>query len=238
VLGFTFLRYSPVVTIGMILFEGMTQLDLTGPLEVFSRLSDTKIHLVSKTKDPVRSDRGLTIIPDTTFNDCPEELTVIFVPGGPGVSRVLADDEYIDFIRSRGKAAFITSVCTGSIILAACGLLDGFKATTHWLSLDLLRRFNVETQNSRVVIDRNRITGGGVTSGIDFALTIASILFDDQVAKELQLLIEYNPQPPFLSGHPDVADESMVAKVKAERTEMQKKRLEEIDSFILKHQIT
>jgi cyclohexyl-isocyanide hydratase len=222
----------------MILFEGMTQLDLTGPLEVFSRLSDTKIHLVSKTKDPVRSDRGLTIIPDTTFNDCPEELTVIFVPGGPGVSRVLADDEYIDFIRSRGKAAFITSVCTGSIILAACGLLDGFKATTHWLSLDLLRRFNVETQNSRVVIDRNRITGGGVTSGIDFALTIASILFDDQVAKELQLLIEYNPQPPFLSGHPDVADESMVAKVKAERTEMQKKRLEEIDSFILKHQIT
>jgi cyclohexyl-isocyanide hydratase len=222
----------------MILFEGMTQLDLTGPLEVFSRLPDTKIHLVSKTKDPVRSDRGLTIIPDTTFNDCPEELTVIFVPGGPGVSRVLADDEYIDFIRSRGKAAFITSVCTGSIILAACGLLDGFKATTHWLSLDLLRRFNVETQNSRVVIDRNRITGGGVTSGIDFALTIASILFDDQVAKELQLLIEYNPQPPFLSGHPDVADESMVAKVKAERTEMQKKRLEEIDSFILKHQIT
>jgi cyclohexyl-isocyanide hydratase len=222
----------------MILFEGMTQLDLTGPLEVFSRLPDTKIHLVSKTKDPVRSDRGLTIIPDTTFNDCPEELTVIFVPGGPGVSRVLADDEYIDFIRSRGKAAFITSVCTGSIILAACGLLDGFKATTHWLSLDLLRRFNVETQNSRVVIDRNRITGGGVTSGIDFALTIASILFDDQVAKELQLLIEYNPQHPFLSGHPDVADESMVAKVKAERTEMQKKRLEEIDSFILKHQIT
>ncbi len=227
-----------MVTIGMILFEGMTQLDLTGPLEIFSRFPDTKIHLVSKTRDPVRSDRGLTIIPDTTFNDCPQELTVIFVPGGPGVSRVLGDEEYIDFIRSRGKATFITSVCTGSIILAACGLLNGFKATTHWLSLDLLKRFNVETQNSRVVIDRNRVTGGGVTSGIDFALTIASILFDEKVAKELQLLIEYNPQPPFLSGHPDVADESIVEKVKAERTEMQKKRLEEIDSFILKHQIT
>lgn len=225
-----------MVTIGMILFEGMTQLDLTGPLEVFSRFPDTKIHLISKTTDPVRSDRGLRIIPDTTFSNCPEKLTVIFVPGGPGVSHVLADDEYVDFIRSKGNATFVTSVCTGSLILAACGLLDGYKATTHWLSLDLLRRFNVETQNTRVVIDRNRITGGGVTSGIDFALTIASILFSDPVAKEIQLLIEYNPQPPFHSGHPDVAGEPIVSKVRSEREEMQKKRMEEIDDFILKHQ--
>jgi cyclohexyl-isocyanide hydratase len=220
----------------MILFEGMTQLDLTGPLEVFSRFPDTKVYLISKTADPVRSDRGLTIIPDTSFANCPESLTVLFVPGGPGVSRVLADDECLEFIRSKGNATFITSVCTGSIILAACGLLEGFKATTHWLSLDLLKRFNVDAQNDRVVIDRNRITGAGVTSGIDFALTIALILFGERSAKEIQLLIEYNPQPPFDSGHPDVADELTINKVKSERAAMQQKRMEEIDDFILKHQ--
>jgi len=225
-----------MVTIGMIVFDGMTQLDLTGPLEVFSRFPESKIHLISKEIRPVKCDH-LTIIPDTAFENCPEKLNVLFVPGGPGVSNLLWDKEYLDFIRSKSQATYITSVCTGSIVLAVCGLLDGFKATTHWLSIDLLKRFNVEVSSERVVVDRNRITGGGVTSGIDFALMLASILFGEKRAKEIQLLIEYNPQPPFQSGHPDVAEESIVAAVKKQREEIQKKRLEEIDYFIFKNNI-
>lgn len=221
-----------MIVIGMILFDGMTQLDLTGPLEIFSRFPETKIHLVSKEKKPVRSDAGLTIIPDTSFEDCPENLEILFVPGGRGVSGLLKDNEYLNFIRSRGNSKYITSVCTGSIVLAACGLLNGFKATTHWLSMDLLKRFKVETIDERVVIDRNRITGGGVTSGIDFALTLASILFGEPLAKEVQLLVEYNPQPPFRSGHPSVAEDSLVTRVKEKRAEMQNKRMKEIDDFL------
>lgn len=222
-----------MTTIGMILFNGMTQLDLTGPLEVFTRFPDTTVHLISKIKDPVTCDRGLTIVPNTAFVDCPEKLTVLFVPGGPGVTAVLADEKYLAFIRSRGQADYITSVCTGSIILAACGLLTGFRATTHWLSLNLLERFNITLENSRVVIDRNRITGAGVTSGIDFALTLASELFGEPIAKEIQLMIEYNPKPPFASGTPDLAEPSLVKKVVEQRAAAQQKRLEEIDRFIL-----
>lgn len=221
-----------MVTVGMTLFDGMTQLDLTGPLEVFTRFPETTVHLISKTSDPVKCDRGLRILPDTTFGNCPQKLTVLFVPGGPGVSGVLADEEYLNFIRSRGDATFVTSVCTGSLLLAACGLLTGYRATTHWLSLNLLQRFKVVSENSRVVIDRNRITGAGVTSGIDFALILARELFGEGTAKEIQLMIEYNPQPPFASGHPDQAQPSLVKKVVEERATAQQKRLEEIDQFV------
>jgi cyclohexyl-isocyanide hydratase len=164
-------------------------------------------------------------------------LDILFVPGGPGISGLLRDNESLDFIRSRKDSAYITSVCTGSIVLAACGLLEGFKATTHWLSMDLLRRFNLEAVDERVVVDRNRITGGGVTSGIDFSLILTSILFGEQRAKEVQLLIEYNPKPPFQSGHPNIAEHSIVDMVKKQREEIQKKRLEEIDNFITNHNI-
>jgi len=219
------------------MFEGMTQLDLTGPLEVFSRFPENKIHLISKSVDPLKCDRGLTIIPDTSFETCPLKLDVLFVPGGPGISGLLKDDEYLNFIRSKGQSTYITSVCTGSIALAACGLLDGFKATTHWLSMELLKRFNVVTVDERVVVDRNRITGAGVTSGIDFSLMLSSILFGEQRAKEVQLLIEYNPQPPFHSGHPSLAEHSIVNTVKKQREEIQEKRLKEIDNFIVNHNI-
>ena len=219
------------------MFEGMTQLDLTGPLEVLSRFPENKIHLISKTSNPVKCDRGLTIIPDTSFENCPTKLDILFVPGGAGTSGVLKDNEFMDLIRSKKDSKYITSVCTGSIVLAACGLLDGFKATTHWLSMELLKRFKVEAIDERVVVDRNRITGGGVTSGIDFSLILTSILFGEQRAKEVQLLIEYNPQPPFQSGHPSLAEHSIVDLVKKQREESQKKRLEEIDNFIVNHNI-
>jgi cyclohexyl-isocyanide hydratase len=226
-----------MIIIGMVVFDGMTQLDLTGPLEVFSRLPEKRIHLISKEPQLIKSDRALTIMPDTTFQTCPDKLDVLFVPGGPGVSGVLDDQEYLDFIRSKGNSTYITSVCTGSVVLAACGLLSGFKATTHWLSIDLLKRFGIETLSERVVVDRNRITGAGVTSGIDFALLLTSILFGEACAKEIQLTIEYNPNPPFRSGHPDIAEENIVRSVKEARKENQKKRLEEIDNFIVKHNI-
>ena len=219
------------------MFDGMTQLDLTGPLEVLSRFPENKIHLISKTVSPVKCDRALVIIPDTSFENCPAKLDILFVPGGPGISGVLKDNEYLDFIRSKKDSGYVTSVCTGSIVLAACGLLDGFKATTHWLSMELLKRFNLEAVDERVVVDRNRITGGGVTSGIDFSLILTSILFGEQRAKEVQLLIEYNPQPPFQSGHPNFAEHSIVDKVRKEREEIQKKRLEEIDNFIMNRNI-
>jgi cyclohexyl-isocyanide hydratase len=224
-------------TIGMILFKDMTQLDLTGPLEIFSRWPDTKIFLISKSMSPVKCDRCLTILPDTTFENCPTQLDILFVPGGNGISGVLNDDTYMDFIRERGsRAGYITSVCTGSIILAGCGLLDGFQATTHWLSLDLLKEFNVEVINNRTVVDRNRVTGGGVTSGIDFALTLTSLVFGEQLAKTLQLLVEYNPQPPFKSGHPDVADPLLVDKIRENRREAQQNRLNEIKRFVASRQ--
>ena len=223
-----------MVKIGMILFEAMTQLDLTGPLEVFARFPETKIYLLAKNTKPVSTGSGLTIIPDTTFENCPRELTVLFVPGGPGVSGVLKDPVCLDFIRSRSTSTYITSVCTGSLILAACGLLNGFRATTHWLSMDLLKRFGVEAVNERVVVDSNRITGAGVTSGIDFGLTLCAILFGEQKAKEIQLMLEYNPQPPFNSGHPSKADEEMLTAILENRKESQQQRLEEIDKFLLR----
>ena len=153
-------KSAGMIRIGMIVFDGMTQLDLTGPLEVFSRFPDTSIHLLSKNANPIRCDRALTLIPDTTFKNCAERLDVLFVPGGPGISNVLNDEEYLTFIKSKGDSKYITSVCTGSIVLAACGLLSGFKATTHWLSIDILKRFGIEVLSERVVVDRNRITGG------------------------------------------------------------------------------
>ncbi len=219
----------------MILFDGMTQLDLTGPLEVFTRFPDTVVRLIAKDARPVRCDRGLMILPDTAFIDCPEQFTVLFVPGGPGVSALLKDMDYINFIRSKQESTYITSVCTGSIVLAACGLLKGYRATTHWLSLDLLNKFDVKSADERVVIDRNRITGGGVTSGIDFALMLGAILLGEQVAKEIQLMIEYNPQPPFDCGHPSLADYNLVKSVKEKRAEAQEKRRKEIDEYLSVH---
>jgi cyclohexyl-isocyanide hydratase len=227
-------NYSGIISmkIGMILFDGMTQLDLTGPLEIFSRWPETTIYLISINSDPVVCDRYLKIVPTTTFENCPELLDILFVPGGSGVSAVLDDHRYLAFIQVRGKASrYVTSVCTGSIILAACGLLDGYKATTHWLSVTLLEEFNIDVPKERVVMDRNRITGGGVTSGIDFALQLTAVLLGESIAKEIQLSIEYNPQPPFKSGHPDVADRELVSKIKEARREVQQRRLDQIKAF-------
>lgn len=224
-----------MITIGMLLFPNLTQLDLSGPYEVFGRLPGVRILLLAKELKPIKSDTGLALMPTDRLDECADTLDLLFIPGGPGISQVMTDQGYISFIqRKAAHARFVTSVCTGSLVLAAAGLLDGYRATTHWLSLDLLRKFRVTVSEERVVIDRNRITGGGVTSGIDFALVITAQIFGEQVAKEIQLMLEYNPQPPFSAGHPSMADKDLINKIIQDRHDSQEARRQLIDQIIKK----
>jgi cyclohexyl-isocyanide hydratase len=193
----------------MVLFPGLTQLDLTGAYEVLARMPDTRVYLVASTAEPVRSEWGLTILPNTTFVEAPS-FDVLCVPGGWGVDGHLDDDELLDFLHARGEhARYITSVCSGALLLGAAGLLRGYRATTHWMSLDLLPLLGAEPVPQRVVRDRNRITGAGVTAGIDFGLTLAAELFGPLTAQRIQLAIEYAPEPPFASGAPDIAPQDI-----------------------------
>jgi len=196
--------------IGLLLYPNLTQLDLTAPYQVFAALPDSQIHLCWKTKDPITSMAGLQLQPTTTFADCPQ-LDVICVPGGVlGTAQQMTDPETLDFLRNQAQSAqYVTAVCTGSLILAAAGLLDGYKAATHWLFRDQLAAMGVEVLSDRVVKNRNRITGGGVTAGIDFALTVAAELADEPTARRIQLMLEYNPAPPFNAGSPEGAGEAL-----------------------------
>lgn len=196
------------------IFPGMTQLDMTGPHQVFSMMPDTRVLLLWKTLEPVTSNEGMTILPTTTFNDCPS-LDVLCVPGGAiGQVEMMQDTEVLEFLRQQGKTAkYVTSVCTGSLILAAAGLLQGYRAACHWAFRDQLAMLGVEVGTERVVVDRDRITGGGVTAGIDFGLVLAGKLCGEETAKMIQLLLEYNPAPPFNAGSPESAGEILVEKV-------------------------
>lgn len=192
------------------LFPNVTQLDFTGPAQVFSRLPNTKVHLAWHDTEPVRTDCGWSIVPTTTLSDCPQG-DVLFVPGGEGAFEIFDDSVALAFLRRQAaRARWVTSVCTGSFSLAAAGLLTGRRATSHWASLDMLAEFGVIPVAERVVTDGNVITGGGVTSGIDFALHLAAVEFGEQVAKEVQLALEYDPSPPFDHGSPRSADPALV----------------------------
>ncbi|MEO7456072.1 MAG: DJ-1/PfpI family protein [Gemmatimonadaceae bacterium] len=193
------------LTVGMLLFPGVTQLDLAGPYEVFCRMPDTTVSLLSATTAPVRTEWGLTITPDRAFADT-DIQDVLCVPGGWGVNEQLANDETLDFLRAHdGRARYLTAVCSGSLILGAAGLLKGYRATTHWMSHHMLSLLGAVPVEERVVVDRDRITGGGVTAGIDFALVVAAELLGRTTAEEIQLAIEYDPAPPFDSGLPRTA---------------------------------
>jgi cyclohexyl-isocyanide hydratase len=197
----------------MLLFPRLTQLDLTGPHEVFSQMPDTRVHLVAQSLEKVVSAYGLPFMPDTSFDDCPP-LDVLFVPGGPGIAEAIESRHTLDFLRQRASAAkFVTSVCTGALVLGAAGLLNGYRATTHWLSLDLLPVVGAVPVSERVVVDRNRITGAGVTAGIDFGLVVAAHLFGEDVARSIQLVMEYDPAPPFNSGSPRTASPALVGRI-------------------------
>lgn len=197
------------LSIGMVLFEGVTQLDLTGPYEVFARMPGARVLLLAERAEPVRTEWGMTIAPQATFSSAPP-IDLLCVPGGWGVDAQLRNDRMIAFLRDHGaSASYVTSVCSGALLLGAAGLLRGYRATTHWMSLELLRHFGAEPVDARVVRDRNRITGGGVTAGIDFALAVAGELHGAEVAQRIQLAIEYRPSPPFDAGSPHTAPASV-----------------------------
>jgi cyclohexyl-isocyanide hydratase len=185
----------------MVIYPGMTLLDLAGPQAALGMHGQT--HLLWKTLDPVLSDSGISVLPTTTFADCPTDLDVIFVPGGLGTEAAMQDAEILAFLAERGKTArYVTSVCSGALVLGAAGLLDGHTAATHWAIYDALAELGVIGVHNRVVADGNRITGGGVTAGIDFGLTLLAKLRGETVAKMTQLMLEYDPQPPFRAGTP------------------------------------
>lgn len=211
---------KPVVTrktIAMLLYPQFTALDLVGPHHVLSALEGYKVELLWKTTDPVVSDLGLTIKPTMSLKDCPEDLAVLFVPGGTtGTLKMMEDEEVLSFLKARGeKSEFVTSVCTGALVLGAAGLLRGYKATTHWGAIDLLKPLGATPVKERVVQDRNRFTGGGVTAGIDFGLTLAAKLKGEEYAKWVQLVMEYAPAPPFKSGTPDDAGAALTKMTEA-----------------------
>lgn len=196
---------------GLLVFPHVQQLDLTGPYEVFASAKGTEVHLVWKTDDPIVSSTGLRLQPTTTFVECPA-LDVLCVPGGVGVNPLLNDEAVLDFVREKARAArFVTSVCTGSLVLGAAGLLKGKRATTHWNALDFLPRFGAMPVEERVVQDGNLITAGGVTSGIDFGLVVISELLGRTEAEIIQLALEYAPAPPFAAGTPKEASSGILA---------------------------
>ena len=210
--------------IGLLLFPRMTQLDLTAPFEVFTKLPGAQVLLLWKTLAPVEADSGLRLLPNATLDDCPQ-LDVLCVPGGPGVSALMEDASVLTFLRDQARSArFVSSVCTGSLVLGAAGLLRGKRATSHWASRDLLAAFGATPTAGRVVRDGALMTGGGVTAGIDFALTMAAEIAGAAVAQEIQLLMEYAPAPPFNAGTPDTAPPEVLAAVKSRRAGIRAER--------------
>jgi cyclohexyl-isocyanide hydratase len=192
--------------VGFVIFPHLTQLDLTGPLQVLARLPQSATHIVAKSEAPVPSDCGLSLVPTRTFANCPP-LDLICVPGGAaGVVGAIGDRETVEFVqRQAGRAKYVTSVCTGAFVLGVAGLLAGRRATTHWAYTDLLPLVGATYEKARVVKDGNVITAGGVTSGIDFGLSVVAEIAGETAARTIQLGIEYDPAPPFDSGHPDRA---------------------------------
>jgi len=202
------------LNIGFLIFPQVTQLDLTGPAQVLSRVPGAKVHLVWERLEPVMTDVGFSINPTTTFDACPP-LDVLCVPGGFGVVQQLDNLQVMDFLQAQGAGArYVTSVCNGSLLLGAAGLIDGYRSACHWMWLHYLPRFGAEPVAERVVRDRNRVSGAGVTSGIDFAFSLASELAGDEAARMIQLGLEYDPQPPFDCGSPDKAGPERVARAK------------------------
>ena len=206
---------SATIQIGMLLFPNVTQLDLTGPTQVLSRVPGARVHLAWKDTAPVMTDAGFAIVPTTAFADCPQ-FDVLCVPGGFGIKDLLEDEETLAFLRQRAAGArWVTSVCNGSLVLGAAGLLQGYQAACHWRWRRYLPAFGAIPVDERIVRDRNRISGGGVTAGIDFAFALAAELAGDEAAKMIQLALEYDPAPPFDCGTPERAGAERVARYEA-----------------------
>ena len=214
----------PGPTIGFLIFPRLTQLDFTGPFEVLSRLPGATVRTLWKQAGPVRSDTGLTMLADTALAECPQ-LDILCVPGGPGVAPLMEDAEVLDFLRRQAPGcAWVTSVCTGALVLGAAGLLAGRRATTHWASHDFLAALGATPVQARVVRDGNLVTGGGVTAGIDFALSLIGEIAGPEVAQSIQLQIEYAPAPPFDAGRPETAPATVRAAAQSRGAGMRAER--------------
>ena len=204
----------PRLRIGMLVYPMMTLLDLTGPQAALGMHGET--FLAWKDREPVPTDSGIAILPTHTFEDCPDDLDVLFAPGGFGTAQWMEDEAVLSFLAARGASArYVTSVCSGALLLAAAGLLDGYRAATHWKAHDALAAMGVHAVRERVAHDRNRMTGGGVTAGIDFGLTLLAELRGEMVAKTTQLAMEYDPEPPFRGGTPETAEPEVLATFEA-----------------------
>lgn len=205
----------PPIHVAFLLFPQVTQLDLTGPAQVLSRLGNVRIDLVAATRAPVPTDAGFDLMPTATFDDV-RRADILCVPGGFGTVAAMEDETTLSWVRGiAAEASWVTSVCTGSLVLAAAGLLTGYRATCHWASRHQLAWFGAEPVAERIVFDRNRVTGGGVTAGIDFALALTAAIRGEAHARLVQLSIEYDPAPPFDSGTPERADAATVARYHA-----------------------
>lgn len=216
--------------IAFLLFPGVTQLDLTGPAQFLSRLPDAKVDLVWESITPVPTDAGFSIMPSATFAEVPS-ADLLCVPGGMGIADVIDHAPALDWVRQIGAdARWVTSVCTGALVLGAAGLLDGYKATTHWAWHDKLALFGAEPVHARHVIDRNRATGGGVTAGIDFALALIAAIAGEDHARLVQLSLEYDPAPPFDSGSPDKAGPELVAGYAARAARLAPDRMDRLEA--------
>jgi cyclohexyl-isocyanide hydratase len=203
-------RPPPPLQVAMLVYPDFTLLDLAGPQAALGLHGPT--HLVGKTLEPVATDAGISVLPTATFANCPNDLDVLFVPGGFGTNDVMRDAETLAFLADRGRRArYVTSVCSGSLILGAAGLLKGYRAATHWACYEALAALGVEGVHERVVVDGNRISGGGVTAGLDFGLTLLAQLRGETTAKVTQLLMEYDPRPPFAAGTPETAGPEVTA---------------------------
>lgn len=228
--------------IQMFIYPGMTLLDLVGPLQVWGAWPGAEFQLIGQSVGSVPTDSALSVNATHSFDQAWSDPDILFVPGGTeGTFALLDNQEVMSFLAKQGRnASWITSVCTGSIVLAAAGLLTGYRATSHWMARDLLPAFGVEAVSDRWVIDRNRASGGGVTAGIDFGLAImAHISGSDDLAQSVQLMLEYSPNPPFSSGTPDEAKPEIVAAVtdhfnangEAQRAELMARAVAKYESF-------
>jgi cyclohexyl-isocyanide hydratase len=198
-------RQTNHLTIGCLIFPRMDQIDFTGPFEVLSRIPNSTIHVIAKTKSPVRDIQGLILTPEVTIAEAPE-FDVLLVPGGYGQQELINDEEVLSVIRNHFAAGrLLFSVCTGALLCGAAGVLRGRQATTHWAAWNLLRYYGAKPVRSRIVLDGNLVTAAGVTAGLDAALVVASLLGGDALAQEIQLSIQYAPNPGFRSGTPDTA---------------------------------
>lgn len=203
------------IHIGFLIYPDVTQLDVTGPAQILSRVPGAVMHMVWKSIEPVPTDAGFSINPTDDFVTCPD-LDIICVPGGMGQRPLMADAEVLAFLKKQGdNARYVTSVCSGSLLLGAAGLLRGYRSACHWAFREVLPMFGAEPVAERIVRDRNRISGGGVTAGIDFGLALAAELAGEEVAKEIQLFVEYSPAPPFNAGSPESAGPELERRVRA-----------------------